>query len=269
MRFSIPPLTTEQLPVTNVSAVDLRAGVRTPGDVPLNVWAAQSTAIPVSVREPGPVQAESPVLPEWHGRRILFAVRLQNDKDRFSEWSNLEERTVVPPVQGPENLQPGTAPEGVRLKWTGNSGSWRVFRDGAQVAEVTKPEYLDTAVETGKSYQYQVQTVVPAGDGIAVSDLSPAKAVAYIDTFPPAAPQTLEVVAGTRAVELSWSRSVESDFKHYRVWRNGEIIAAVVELPAYTDATVSSGNKYKYAVSAVDAYGNESPQSQPVEISAP
>jgi fibronectin type 3 domain-containing protein len=77
------------------------------------------------------------------------------------------------------------------------------------------------------------------------------------------------VIASTNANELSWERSTEADLKHYRVFRDGQLLADAVEVPAYTDRTAESGKKYSYAVSAVDTYGNESPKSQPVEITTP
>jgi fibronectin type 3 domain-containing protein len=40
-------------------------------------------------------------------------------------------------------------------------------------------------------------------------------------------------------------------------------LAQRVPLPAYTDTQVQSGQRYRYAVSAVDVVGNESERSTP------
>lgn len=253
LRFTIPDLTTEQLPVTDVT-VDLRGG-----DQP----------IPVAARAPGVVEAEAPVAAGWVGQEIAFLVRLQNTKGRYSAWSNQVVRRVAAPVATPAAFTAKPVMNGMALAWTGAGETWLVFRDGAQVASVTKAEYLDAAVEVGKSYRYQVQASVKTGEGVAVSERTTEMAVTHADTFPPAQLLGLNVIASTNANELSWERSTEADLKHYRVWRDGVLLADAVEIPAYTDRTVESGKKYSYAVSAVDAYGNESPKSQPVEITTP
>ena len=90
-----------------------------------------------------------------------------------------------------------------------------------------------------------------------------------MDSFPPARPVGLNVIASSNANELSWERNTEADLKHYRVWRDGQLLADAVEVPAYTDRTAASGKSYRYAVSAVDLYGNESSPSPPVEITTP
>ena len=239
LRFTIPDLTTEQLPVTDVT-VDLRGG-----DAPI------------------------PVAAGWVGQEIAFFVRLQNAKGRYSAPSNQVVRRVVAPVATPAAFTAKPARDGMALAWAGAGESWLVFRDGAQVASVTKAEYLDAAVEVGKSYRYQVQAAVKAGEGVAVSERTAEMAVTHADTFAPAQLAGLNVIASTNANELSWERSTESDLKHYRVWRDGELLADAVEIPAYTDRTAASGKKYSYAVSAVDTYGNESTKSQPVEITTP
>ena len=136
-------------------------------------------------------------------------------------------------------------------------------------AEFKLFRFIDTSVEPGKSYRYQVQAVVKAGAGTAVSEPTAEAAVPYVDRFPPAQPVRLNVIASANAIELSWERNTEADLKHYRVWRDGQVLADAIDVPAYTDRTAARGKSYRYAVSAVDLYGNESSPSQPVEITIP
>lgn len=253
LRFTIPDLTTERLPVKDVT-VDLRGG---------------EAPIPVAARAPGAVEAEAPVAAAWVGQEIAFRVRLQNAKGRYSAWSNSVLRRVVAPVATPADLSVKPEPGGMALRWSGVAETWSVLRDGAAVATVSKPEYLDAAVEPGKSYRYQVQAVVKAGAGTAVSEPTAEAAVPYVDRFPPAQPVRLNVIASANAIELSWERNTEADLKHYRVWRDGQVLADAIDVPAYTDRTAARGKSYRYAVSAVDLYGNESSPSQPVEITIP
>ena len=76
-----------------------------------------------------------------------------------------------------------------------------------------------------------------------------------------------------QSIELSWTRSTETDFRGYNIFRsidNGpsERLAALVEDPTFTDSKIEPGKKYRYTISAVDLTGNESAQSAPVEATA-
>jgi glucosylceramidase len=79
----------------------------------------------------------------------------------------------------------------------------------------------------------------------------------------------LTAIAGLSTIELAWERSPEPDTKSYRVFRDDQLLADNVEAPAFSDKQVRSGQKYRYAVSAIDQAGNESARSAPVEITAP
>ncbi len=253
LRFTIPDLTTEKLPVKQVT-VELRGG---------------DVSIPVAAREPGLVEAEGPVVAEWQGREVAFMVRLQNAKGRYSEWSNVVLRQVVPAVAIPAGFAALPAEGGIALSWTGPGDGWSIFRDGLPLAAVDRAGFLDASAEVGKSYRYQVEAWAKAGAQRAASERTTEVALTNTDTFPPMAPKALSVIASTNTIELSWERCLEADFKHYRVWRDGQVLAAMVDVPAYTDRTAESGKKYIYAVSAVDLRGNESSKSQSVEITTP
>ena len=147
LRFTIPDLTTEKLPVKQVT-VELRGG---------------DVAIPVAAQAPGVVEAEGPVVAEWLGREVAFMVRLQNAKGRYSEWSNVVLRQVVPAVAMPAGFTAESAEGGIALTWTGPGDGWSVFRDGLPLAEVDKAGYLDVGAEVGKSYRYQLEAWAKAG----------------------------------------------------------------------------------------------------------
>ena len=67
---------------------------------------------------------------------------------------------------------------------------------------------------------------------------------------------------------LIWAPVTDADLDGYNVYRHepGEQLVKVnpelVKTPAYRDLNVVSGKNYLYSVSAVDARGNESAQSQ-------
>ncbi|HEV7186500.1 MAG TPA: DNRLRE domain-containing protein [Blastococcus sp.] len=94
------------------------------------------------------------------------------------------------------------------------------------------------------------------------------------DTTAPSVPAGL--TAGTvtaSSVPLSWSASTDNvGVAGYRVYRNGAstpVNASPVTSTSYTDSAVTAGTTYTYAVSAVDAAGNESARSSPLSVTTP
>lgn len=83
------------------------------------------------------------------------------------------------------------------------------------------------------------------------------------------------------AIDLSWSLSsiVGSLIDYYQIWRSvdGDPFALLVTLeaydpdfvPAYTDANLNPGSEYEYYVIAVPCVGNNSPQSNIVDVTLP
>jgi hypothetical protein len=135
--------------------------------------------------------------------------------------------------------------------------------------------YQDTLFDFGKTYIYQVRSlVIAAGNQIESDDSAPA-IVTPRDTFPPATPQNVVAVeipgtGGAVSVDLSWSINLEPDLAGYRVYRSeqqGErgqsLQVELLASPAYRDTAVRSGHRYWYVVTAVDRVGNESVASEP------
>jgi hypothetical protein len=268
VRFTVPPKTTEDLPVKDLSGAELRIGLNTAGGWNQDAWAASASPVPVQAAQPGPVQAAVPV-GDLAGKEIVAGVRLTNARGRVSGWSNLVTLRVERPVPAPASFRADSAPEGIALEWAGASGSVLVFRNEEPMGEASGRGYLDRAVELGKSYFYQVQ----AKQGMALSDLSAPVKVTFEDRFPPSVPRNLTAIAGAGTIELAWDRSPEADAAGYIVERAaGEeafAVVAKVDVPAYSDRDVKSGGRYRYRVAAVDVRNNQSSQSQPVEIILP
>ncbi len=275
--FTIPPLTTDGLPLKEVGALDLRAGAYSGSVFDTDAWAnaASPWAIP-SPEHPGLVRGEIPVK-GYIGQTIVIGVRSANDRGRFSAWSNLDTVAVVAPVPAPADLQARATPKGVDLRWQGaDATAWRVFR---QAADETRPSplgdtksasYLDDTAAFGTNYSYYVQAVA----GAAESDIAGPIAIRPEKTFPPATPAGLTAVSATSTIELNWERSLEPDLKEYRLYRaegDGEFtpLAGGLTTPAYSDAKVVSGRRYRYTIEAVDREGNVSPRSAPAEAVAP
>jgi hypothetical protein len=100
------------------------------------------------------------------------------------------------------------------------------------------------------------------------------------DTFPPAVPTGLAVVADEQAhaLDVSWTPDIDIDLAGYIVYRRDVTAETAAERvsgkallvpPSLEDKSVASGHRYAYSVSAVDQDGNESARSAEVEESLP
>ena len=275
--FTVPALTTEGLVVKSIGAVDLRVGPPGRGPFQVDAWAEKASRIDVAPpAKLGNVQVKVPV-EKFIGQDIVVAVRLANSKNRVSDWSNVVKFHVERPLSAPTDFAATGAPDGIRLTWkTSDAPGFRILRSSdaepqpLPIATAAGPEYLDATATYGKKYQYYVEAVKGAVESEPVGPIS----IAYTDTFPPAAPSALAAIAGVDAIELTWERNTEPDFRGYRVYRAVaagafERIAEMLEAPNYSDRKVTSGTRYRYAVTSIDQIGNESERTPPVEVLTP
>jgi hypothetical protein len=140
---------------------------------------------------------------------------------------------------------------------------------------------LDATALPDRRYAYTASYVVHQPGGGPAAIAGPATAPVEVDTrdvFAPAAPAGLASVRTGEppAVDLSWQPGSEPDLAGYFVYRaqDGgpmERISGERPLPgpAFHDAEVAAGHRYRYAVSAVDTHGNESERSRPAEEDVP
>jgi len=151
-----------------------------------------------------------------------------------------------------------------------------------EIAAPKEPAYQDKGFDYGKTYVYMVRSVIrEAGVTRESGDSTPA-IVTPKDIFPPESPR--DVVAavlpggpvGTNMVDLSWSLNVETDLAGYRIYRSesegsrGEALnQELLPTPSYRDASVQSGHRYWYSVTAMDRAGNESGPSPVVTVEIP
>jgi hypothetical protein len=251
--FTAPALTTEQIALRSITALDLQIGEE--------LVAAQAP-------EPGAETHLELPAKAWYGRDVQITVVLTGPKGRRSAASNAAAVRVMEPLQIPTNVRAEPHPQGVRVTWTEadtRATKFRVSRIPEATAVVDKPEYIDQSVEIGKEYKYAVVALSEASESLVSEQAS----VTPKDIFAPTMPNGLTAIAGLNTIELAWERSPEPDTKSYRVFRDNQLLAPDVEAPAFSDKQVQSGQKYKYSVSAVDQTGNESARSAPVEVTAP
>jgi hypothetical protein len=277
-QFTLPPLTTEGKPA-KIGRVELCVG--DPGPAPFNQseWEKHATHVDLDANSGPHIRAEISATP-WVGKDVALGVKVYGINHRDAGWSTLVSVTVVQPLAKPSGIEAVAVLEGVRVSWKGPPGQYRVFRRGEQDKEfalmdtVGTNEWVDTASEYNKKYEYTVQAVQKTGTGDAESDISGIAQVTPIDTFPPAVPAGLSAIVATGGLDVVWDRNTEPDLAGYRLYRalegaRLEKIADIADTPSYSDRKVESGKRYRYSVSAVDRLGNESKLSDPVEAIAP
>lgn len=72
---------------------------------------------------------------------------------------------------------------------------------------------------------------------------------------------------GAWGVDLSWEANTEADLAGYNVYRDGvKVTAKPVAAPGFHDAGLQAGRRYAYAVTSVDAAGNESAKSVATQV---
>lgn len=277
LEFTVPQKTTEDLLLKAPPAFEVRGGPNLAGPFDMNAWLAGSRRLPEPLIQNGAAQVRVPA-GEWTGKETVFAVRAIGPRGKPSAWSNLLVLRVVAAPEPPRALRAEGAPEGVLLRWEGAGSRWRIYRRSgggwAQIGEAEQPQWLDREAQFGQSYEYRVEQVVAAGMVPALSEPSPAARIDYADTFPPATPAGLRVLAGAGSVELNWDRNTEPDFRAYQVWRAEgdqplQRLGSPESSSSFADRTAAPGKRYRYAVSAIDEKGNESRPCEPVEIVAP
>ncbi|MFJ5213358.1 PA14 domain-containing protein [Streptomyces sp. NPDC088354] len=136
---------------------------------------------------------------------------------------------------------------------------------------VTSTGFTDTPPATGAKYVYVVTAVDRAGRA---SGVSAPVTVTSIDRKAPAAPTGVRATysESTGAVKVTWAAGKEGDLRSYRVYRRTGADGAWVRLaPDSTPSTElflndqlpgGTAGTYSYAVTAVDASGNQSARSQ-------
>ncbi len=277
--FTIPNSTLDGLTLPTLGGLELKIGPNT--SLPFNpdTWSAQARLIDLDVKEPTKVETKIPAK-DWANQEVLIGVRVANPKLRVSPWSNFVTLKVVPPLDKPADLRAIATATGVTLDWSNPNPrpavSWKVFRltdkevVATEMATVTVPQFNDTGAAYDTAHKYTVQAL----EASAISERSDPVSIIPVDTFPPAKPLGLSALAGPAAAQLSWERNQEPDLALYRIYRSNSAgpflkIADSPTAASYRDAAVAAGQTYRYAVTAFDKMGNESPKSEPVEILIP
>lgn len=146
----------------------------------------------------------------------------------------------------------------------GGDVTYVVYRDGERIGSTQENSFSDKGLTPDTAFMYQVTAVDRAGNASAPSKgLIARTAVAPADdVVAPSVPQGLHSMSQSQdSMQLMWSAATDDvGVVAYRVYRDGSLVGTT-GMTMLTDAGLSAGTDYSYAVSAVDAAGNESARS--------
>jgi hypothetical protein len=250
------------------------------------------------------VFADKPAFRSTDGRpvRITYAVVTEGGTAR-SEISNLAIIVPLPVATSPAGLTATAKAEGVVLAWETPKtsvrgeeapviGGYRIYRNapGEAVNEFAVP--INTAPVRATTYtdtppygehEYRVTAVAVEGPPLLQSTASAPVSVAFRDLVAPPAPASVTALIETKIVRLLWDPVEASDLAGYHVYRsegvghNADVkdvgtfllVNELVTATTISDANANLGIAYRYAVTAVDKSGNESPRTWTEWVVAP
>lgn len=223
---------------------------------------------------------------DWKATRLVVSVRVVAGKRSESELTHMGWWPRKMPA-APGKPRATAFTDRVEVRWTAPTlnmdGSkspvikgYNVYRNEPGLAPVllnTAPVavsyFMDRDFVFGKPYVYRVRALTGDRAPYIETDESEGLEFAAIDTFPPFPPKKPTSVTAVGLVTLIWEAGAGEPPSGFKVWRKTDDEAdfklltpkAIVE-NTYTDKTVDSGHRYEYAVTAVDAAGNESDRSE-------
>jgi hypothetical protein len=176
IRFTIPKVTTENLPIKDKDDEDVELRIGPPDDpFDLANWRRTSDRIPVSTKSAAASIEVS--ASKWYGKTVDIAVNVHGSSGNSVGWSAFVILPVVPALPVPEGVVATDAPDAIHLEWHAAAPEFRVFRRLADEVNWTligtsnKPLYTDAMIDYGKTYQYEVQSIEKTDDKYAESEL--------------------------------------------------------------------------------------------------
>ena len=215
----------------------------------------------------------------------LYVVRGVTKSGRPGPPSARVELPLVAPPPPPPAPVAATTESAIVLTWIGPVSldpiAFNVYKTGGSdpinAAPVAEGRYERAGVQFGTEECFVLRSVQKIGAISLESESSPSTCLTPRDTFAPAAPTGLSVVAGDGLMNLSWDANKEGDLAGYLVLRGeapGDTLQPLTPAPmtatSYEDKTVAPGVRYVYVVVAVDKASppNRSAPSARVEETA-
>jgi len=155
----------------------------------------------------------------------------------------------------------------ISFVWQSVSGAhgYAVYRDGSMLtppSPVTDPNYTDTGLLSGTTYEYTVSALTASGSSGPTA--YPPVPGTTTGPPPPIRPPTNVSVLSTTATEITLAWTPVSMASSYNIYRNGvHVNNSTVTAATFTDCGLSPQTTYTYTVTALRG-STESAPSQPV-----
>ncbi len=209
------------------------------------------------------------------GFQYSYRVHPVTRRGTVGEPSNIVAITWETPPDPPRNVT-ATGNDGrIEFTWTQDgSYSYNVYRfdDTAyplfpiNKGLLTKPYFVDTGLENGESYTYEVRTVAVKG-GVRLEGAGTKVEALAVDKTPPAIPREVNTERKGKGVLVTWKKNEEKDLSGYNVYRlssgkaeklNKEEISELM----FLDERPPEIRYVSYYVTALDTSDNESEPSR-------
>ncbi|MBR2742479.1 MAG: S-layer homology domain-containing protein [Clostridia bacterium] len=181
------------------------------------------------------------------------------------------ESTASPILLPPTDFKAVPASGKAVLTWTASASEdcdhYRLARDGEIIADNIKgTTYTDAQLSGGRFYNYSIYSV-DADGAVSAAATAGTNIDAASDTTPPTVPGGLTAELQTNgSVSLRWGRSTDDTaVSAYILTCNGTELARICTR-MYTHLGIEPGTTCTYTVSAIDAAGNRSQESEAVSV---
>lgn len=197
-----------------------------------------------------------------------FEVTLAQYAKEFPLISDKGKCEDTEPPSTPTSLRatPKT-PYSAELSWVAGTDNVKItshdiMRDGAVIGQSGSANYLDVTVQPKTEYCYAVVSR-DAAKNLSAQSNTVCVRTTEADTTKPTAPGQLRAAAqSSSSIELTWIAAIDnSPTLTYVISRAGQLLSQSRE-QAWTDTKLRPATQYCYRVSAMDATGNLSNDSQ-------
>jgi hypothetical protein len=216
----------------------------------------------------------------------IYTVRGVTRSGRPGPPSARVELPLIDPPAEPSSPQATATETSIVVTWSHQATpagpiSYNIYKVGSSDpingAPVAEAKYERAGVTFGTEECFAVRAVQKIGAVSLESGPSTPVCLTPRDTFAPAAPKGLSIVAATGTMNLGWDANTEPDLAGYLILRGeapGDTLQPLTPAPitatSYEDKTVKPGVRYVYAIVAVDKASppNRSAPSTRVEETA-
>ncbi|HCI44808.1 MAG TPA: hypothetical protein DE315_04680, partial [Candidatus Omnitrophica bacterium] len=192
--------------------------------------------------------------------------------DGCSSTCQREQVADTTPPSAPAGLSCTTVSASqINLLWGPSSDNvwvtgYRVYRNSAQIGTAANTTYQNTGLDPSSTYTYNVAAYDAAGNVSGQSSAVQCTTQNPLDTMAPSVPTGFTAAAvSSSQIDLSWGAATDNvGVAGYKIYRDGTFVVSLQpSVVSYFDLGLTANTAYSYTVSAFDAAGNESGQSDP------